>query len=341
MVTYKDAGVDIAEGDRLVDRIRPLVAETAVAEQIGGVGGFAGLVKVPDDMREPVLVSGTDGVGTKLMVAHAAGRHDTVGVDLVAMCVNDVLTVGARPLFFLDYLACGRLDVEQAEEVIAGMVRGCRAAGCALIGGETAEMPGMYPPGTYDLAGFAVGVVERSRIIDGRNVRAGDVLLGLPSSGLHANGFSLARKVLLDDPGCRLEDVPPGLDRPLADVLLEPTRIYASEVAVLQHTARVKAMVHVTGGGLPGNVARVLPEGTAARIDTGSWDRPPVFGLIESAGVDAREMAWTFNLGIGMVIIVDGADAEACLEALAGGGTRGVEIGEVIARTGDAPVVGL
>ncbi len=339
MITYKDAGVDIEAGDRLVDQIRPLAALTAIPELIGDVGGFAGLVRVPEGLREPVLVSGTDGVGTKLKVAQSAGRHDTVGIDLVAMCVNDILTLGARPLFFLDYFACGTLDVDQARSVIRGISEGCCRAGCALIGGETAEMPGMYEAGVYDLAGFAVGVVERARIVDGHDVRPGDAIIALPSSGLHSNGYSLARKVLWEDPGRELGDMVEGLDRTLADVLLEPTRIYAREVATLMRTARVKAMAHITGGGLPGNVARVLPAGTRATFDLGSYSPPAVFGVIASCGVSRPEMERTFNLGIGMTVIVDEADVAACLEALRKDGMEGFEAGRITARPEGGPAV--
>jgi phosphoribosylformylglycinamidine cyclo-ligase len=331
MVTYKDAGVDI----------RPMVESTAIKEMIGGVGGFAGLVRVPDGMRDPVLVSGTDGVGTKLMVAHACGRHASVGIDLVAMCVNDIITTGARPLFFLDYFACGRLSVGQARDVIAGIVDGCKQAGCALIGGETAEMPGMYRDGEYDLAGFAVGVVERALIVDGRNVRPGNVIIGLPSSGLHSNGYSLARKVLWEDPGRELTDVLEGLGASLADVLMEPTRIYAREVAALMKTARLKAMAHITGGGLPGNIARVMPESTCAVLDRSAWHRPPVFDAIAKGGVSDDEMARTFNLGVGMVVVVDQADAASCLETLEGLGSPGFVAGRVTERLAGEPAVRL
>ncbi|MBW2260336.1 MAG: phosphoribosylformylglycinamidine cyclo-ligase [Deltaproteobacteria bacterium] len=341
MVTYKEAGVDIEAGDALVERIRPLVASTSIPELLGDVGGFSGLVRLPEGMRDPVLVSGTDGVGTKLKVAQVAGRHDTVGIDLVAMAVNDVLTSGARPLFFLDYFACGRLDVDVAEKVISGVADGCRRAGCALVGGETAEMPGMYEPGEYDLAGFAVGVVERSRIIDGRNVRPGDVVVALPSSGLHSNGYSLARKVLWEDPGRSLDDVLAAGTGTLADVLLEPTRIYASEVAALQRTARLKAIAHITGGGIPGNLARVLPAGAAAVLDASSWEPPAVFAALADAGVAREEMVGTFNLGMGLAVIVDEADAHACLDALERLGTPGFLAGRITERGDEEPAVRL
>jgi phosphoribosylformylglycinamidine cyclo-ligase len=257
------------------------------------------------------------------------------------MCVNDVLTSGARPLFFLDYFACGRLDLDVAEAVVAGVAEGCRRAGCALVGGETAEMPGMYDPGEYDLAGFAVGVVERSRIVDGRNVRPGDALIGLPSSGLHSNGYSLARKVLWEDPGRSLDEVVPGLGASLADVLLEPTLIYARQVAALMHAVRIKAMAHITGGGLPGNVARVLPAGAGAVLDRSSWTVPAVFEAIAEAGVPATEMERTFNLGVGMVLVVDGADADACLEALQRASASGFVAGRIEERAAGEPPVRL
>ena len=341
MVTYKEAGVDIEAGDALVERIRPIVASTAIPELLGEVGGFSGLVRLPEGLRDPVLVSGADGVGTKLKVAQAAGRHDTVGIDLVAMAVNDVLTSGARPLFFLDYLACGRLDVDVAEQVIAGVAEGCRRAGCALVGGETAEMPGMYGPDEYDLAGFAVGVVERSRIITGANVRPGDVLLALPSSGLHSNGYSLARKVLWEDPGRSLDDTLAAGSGTLASVLLEPTRIYAAEVATLLRTARLKAIAHITGGGIPGNVSRVLPEGTAAVLDASSWEPPAVFEILAGAGVPRGEMLRTFNLGMGLAVVVDAADADACLDALARQGCPGFVAGRITERADGEPAVRL
>ncbi len=339
MVTYKDAGVDIDAGDDLVDRIGPLARRTLGPEVMAGVGGFASLVRVPAGMREPVLVSGTDGVGTKLLVAQAAGRHSTIGVDLVAMCVNDVLCTGARPLFFLDYFACGSLDVGVAEDVIRGIADGCRIAGCSLVGGETAELPGMYAPGEYDLAGFAVGVVERDEIVDGREVRPGDAIIGLPSTGLHSNGYSLARKVLWEDPGRDLGDELAGTGRSIADVLLEPTRIYVDELEAARRAARVKAIAHITGGGLPGNVPRVLPRGTAALLDRGSWEPPPVFRAIASCGVPSGEMDRTFNMGIGLVLVVGAGDEGRVLGALGEAGFRGFVAGRIVERAGEEPTV--
>ncbi|MBC7173293.1 MAG: phosphoribosylformylglycinamidine cyclo-ligase, partial [Polyangiaceae bacterium] len=304
-ITYKDAGVDIVAGDDLVDRIKPLAAKTMIPEVLGGVGGFAGLCGLPADIDDPVLVSGTDGVGTKLKVAFTLDRHDTVGIDLVAMCVNDIVTVGARPLFFLDYFATGKLEVDQAEQVVRGIAEGCLLAGCALLGGETAELPGFYGGGEYDLAGFAVGVVSRRRILDGKAVRPGDRLLALASSGLHSNGYSLARKVLLDgDDPLDVDSTPEGFDAPLGETLLRPTRIYAKSIQAALAAGTVTACSHITGGGLPGNLPRVLPDGLGAEVDASRWVEPPIFGLIATkGGVAPVEMRRTFNLGVGMVVI--------------------------------------
>lgn len=332
MTTYKDAGVDIDAGDELVDRIKPIAARTRIPGVIADVGGFAGLFAVPSGMREPVLVSGTDGVGTKLKVAFAADRHETIGIDLVAMSANDVAVTGARPLFFLDYFATSRLDVDQAEKVVSGIARGCRLAGCALLGGETAELPGFYAAGEYDLAGFVVGVVERSEILDGRTVRAGDVVLGLASSGLHSNGFSLARRVLLEDAGIGLFERPEGLPGPLVDALLEPTVIYVGAVGVAI-THGLKAAAHITGGGLPGNVPRVLPAGLGVTLEAGSWKRPPIFELIQRLGrIADDEMYSTFNMGVGLVMVLPPERVPDCLTALAAAGHVAWRIGQVVAR---------
>lgn len=329
-LSYRDAGVDIEAGDRLVDRIKPLAARTRIPEVLGGVGGFAGLCRVPAGMEEPVLVSGTDGVGTKLRVAFLAGKHDTVGIDLVAMCVNDVLTVGARPLFFLDYFATGRLEVDTAEAVIAGIARGCELAECALLGGETAEMPGSYPDGEYDLAGFAVGVVEKRAILDGSAPREGDAILALPSSGLHSNGYSLARKVLLERAGLELSATLPELGATLGEVLLTPTRIYTRAVRAALATGGVRALCHVTGGGLPGNLPRVLPAGLGARIDEGRIPRPPIFDVIARlGGVAQAEMRRTFNLGVGLAIVVEAA-AAAVTRALEDAGEAPFALGRIV-----------
>ena len=321
--TYKDAGVDIDAADQLVSAIGPLVAATHRPEVVGGIGGFAGLCALPSGYREPLLVSGTDGVGTKLDIAIAAGRHRTIGIDLVAMAVNDVITCGAEPLFFLDYLAVGKLQPEVAIEVIAGIADGCRQAGCALLGGETAEMPGFYPPGRYDLAGFCVGVVERSDVRDGRDIEVGDLVIGLPSAGVHANGLSLARKVLLER--YRLDDTPGGLGgASLADELLRPTVIYASALARLrERDIPFKAASHITGGGLIDNPPRMFGGRTlGVQFDTSTWTVPAVFGLIAEAGVADDEMRRTFNMGLGMLLVLAPAVAEAALGALADDGAR-------------------
>lgn len=333
-LTYRDAGVDIEAGEALVERIKPLAKATATPQVLGAIGGFAGLCALPEDVDDPVLVSGTDGVGTKLKVAFELGRHDSIGIDLVAMCVNDIITVGARPLFFLDYFATSRLDVDQAEAVVRGIAQGCREARCALLGGETAELPGFYAAGEYDLAGFAVGVVSRSRILDGASVAPGDVVIGLASSGLHSNGFSLARRVLLEsEPPMSLGDlVEPS--RTLGDALLAPTAIYVDAVEVaLEH--EVRAMSHITGGGMPDNLPRGLPAGLGVRIDPSSWESPPIFGLIQQRGdIADDEMRRTFNMGIGFACIVERAGAPRMLESLREAGERAFEIGEVIEGNG-------
>ncbi len=336
-VTYRDAGVDIDEGDRLVELIKPIARPTLRPEVLAGIGGFGGLFALPPGRwKEPVLVSGTDGVGTKLKVAFAADRHATVGIDLVAMCVNDVVVQGAEPLFFLDYFATGRLRAEQGAEVVRGIAEGCRQAGCALIGGETAELPGFYDRGEYDLAGFAVGCVERSRILDGRAVAPGDVVIGLGSSGLHSNGYSLARKVLLERHP--LDWSPPALaGRTLADALLEPTRIYVRDALALAEHGRVKALAHVTGGGLPGNVPRNLPPGTRAVLDARRWPRDPIFDLIQREGdVPWDEMFLTFNMGLGLVAVVGPADAPAAQALLAERGVASWVVGGIERGAGEA-----
>jgi phosphoribosylformylglycinamidine cyclo-ligase len=302
-LSYRDAGVDIEAGDALVERIKPHARRTMRPEVLAGIGGFGALCEIPAKYRHPVLVSGTDGVGTKLKLAFALGRHDSVGIDLVAMSVNDVLVQGAEPLFFLDYFACGRLDTEVAASVVAGIARGCELAGCALIGGETAEMPGMYPDGEYDLAGFCVGVVEKERIVDGRSVAPGDVLLGLASSGAHSNGYSLIRAIM--------ERKAPPFD------LLQPTRIYVKPVLSLLERVPVKAMAHITGGGLTGNVPRMLPKGTQAVIRKSAWPRPELFQWLQrEGGVAEEEMHRVFNCGIGMVLVVAPQDAARACETL-------------------------
>ena len=335
--TYRDAGVDIDEGDRLVDLIKPLARPTLRPEVLAGIGGFGGLFALDTKKyRNPVLVSGTDGVGTKLKLAFLTGRHDTVGIDLVAMSVNDVAVTGAEPLFFLDYYATGRLRAEEAAQVVKGIAEGCRQAGCALIGGETAELPGFYADGEYDLAGFAVGVVERDRILDGRSVAPGDALVGVASTGLHSNGYSLARKVLLERQA--LSDRPAELaGRTVGDALLEPTRIYARDLMALLEEVPLKAAAHITGGGLPGNVPRNLPEGTRAVLRGGTWDVPAIFGLIEREGSVARdEMYRTFNMGLGLVLVLPYASAEAARAVLARRGLASWVVGAVEAGAGEA-----
>ena len=332
-LTYKDAGVDIDAGNDLVDRIKPLVKRTLRPEVLAGLGGFGGLFALPPDRyREPVLVSGTDGVGTKLMLAQHLNRHDTIGIDLVAMCVNDVLVQGAEPLFFLDYFACGRLDVDVASDVVAGIAEGCLQAGAALIGGETAEMPDMYPEGEYDLAGFCVGAVERADMIDGSGIVAGDALIGVASSGPHSNGYSLIRKVL-DIAGDQPID-----GRSAADALLEPTRIYVKPVLALMTAIPVKGLAHITGGGISENVPRMLPDNVHASIDTSTWEQGPVFDWLAGHGnITVDEMRRTFNCGVGMIVAVAASDADAAIETLTGHGESAWRIGDV--AEGAGPVV--
>ena len=331
-LSYRDAGVDIEAGDALIDRIKPLARRTMRPEVLGGLGGFGALFEMTGKYREPVLVSGTDGVGTKLKLAFQLDKHDTVGQDLVAMSVNDILVQGAEPLFFLDYFACGRLDVDTAASVVSGIATGCELAGCALIGGETAEMPGMYPDGEYDLAGFAVGAVEKAEIIDGSTIAAGDVLLGLASSGAHSNGYSLIRKII-DITRPNLQGDFHG--RALRDVILEPTRIYVKPLLALikARPGMVKGMAHITGGGLSENVPRILGDGLAARIEVSSWEMPYLFQWLKGAGnIEAQEMYRTFNCGIGMVVVVAAADADVAAGALREAGETVHVIGHVEQR---------
>ena len=326
-LSYKDAGVDIDAGDALVERIKPLARKTMREGVLAGIGGFGALFEVPKKYKEPVLVSGTDGVGTKLKLAFEWNMHDTVGIDLVAMSVNDVLVQGAEPLFFLDYFACGKLDVDTAAAVVGGIARGCELSGCALIGGETAEMPGMYPAGEYDLAGFCVGAVEKSKILTGRSVQAGDVVLGLASSGVHSNGFSLVRKCI-ERAGAEL---PLTLDgKPFKSAVMEPTRLYVKSMlgALAQHP--IKALAHITGGGLLENIPRVLPEGLAAHLVKGSWPQSELFAWLQkTAGIADIEMNRTFNNGIGMVVVVDPAQAQATAQTLRAAGEQVYEIGRI------------
>ena len=330
-LTYRDAGVDIAAGNTLVERIKPLVAKTRRSEVMAGLGGFGGLFALPPDRYdEPVLVSGTDGVGTKLKLAQRLGTHDTIGIDLVAMCVNDVIVQGAEPLFFLDYFACGKLDVDVATEVIAGIAEGCRQAGAALIGGETAEMPDMYADGEYDLAGFCVGAVEKRELIDGSTIGPGDALIALPSSGPHSNGFSLIRKVL---------DVAenPNIDgQPAERLVMEPTRIYVKPLLNLMRTTPIRGLAHITGGGITENLPRILPEDTHAVVDLGSWKPGPVFDWLAVTGrIAPDEMRRTFNCGIGMVIVVAEHDLDGALAALRDAGESAWQLGQIEAGAGE------
>jgi phosphoribosylformylglycinamidine cyclo-ligase len=317
-LSYRDAGVDIDEGDALVEAIKPFAKRTMRPEVMAGIGGFGALCALPAKYKQPVLVSGTDGVGTKLKLAFALDKHDTVGIDLVAMSVNDVLVQGAEPLFFLDYFACGKLDLETGKQVIKGIAAGCELAGCALIGGETAEMPGMYPEGEYDLAGFCVGVVERDRILDGRSIKPGDTVLGLASSGPHSNGFSLIRRILQ-------KEKPKSMA-----ALMEPTRIYVKPVLKLLQSVPVKGLAHITGGGLTLNVPRILQDGLRARLKKASWPRPEVFQWLQRTGnVAEEEMHRVFNCGIGMIAVVDAGDAKRAMENLRASGETVYEIGTI------------
>ena len=340
MTTYKDSGVDIEAGDALVERIKPIASRTERAEVMSGVGGFGGLFALPaGKYRQPVLVAGTDGVGTKLKIAFAVDRHSTIGIDLVAMSVNDVITTGAEPLFFLDYFATSRLDVDQAAKVIEGIGRGCEISGCTLLGGETAELPGFYARGEYDLAGFCVGAVERANIIDGKSTAPGDAVIGLASSGLHSNGYSLARRVLLEDAGLPMSSTPNPLKRPLADELLEPTRIYAAEILALSRAVQVKGLAHITGGGIPGNLPRCLPKDTRAVLSERAWKRPPIFDLIAQRGqVSRTEMFSTFNMGLGMIAVVAQSDVPVALELLNNRGATAWEVGRIERGEGEASV---
>lgn len=330
-ITYKDAGVDIDAGNTFVKMIKPLVKATSRPEVIADIGGFGGLFSLNSDKyKNPVLVSGTDGVGTKLKIAFLADRHDTIGIDLVAMCVNDIIVQGAEPLFFLDYLATAKLDPLKGAEIIKGVSEGCIQAGCALIGGETAEMPGFYANDDYDMAGFTVGVVDRDNIIDGSSITVGDKLIGLASSGLHSNGYSLARKVIIDIMGLGINDIIPGLDRSVADELLTPTRIYVKSILNLLRDFPINGIAHITGGGLLENIPRVLPNGCKAIIDKNSWQIPDIFKIIEKAGnIEEQEMFRTFNCGIGMVLAVPGKEAEEILIRLSGLNETAFVIGEI------------
>lgn len=333
-LSYRDAGVDIDAGDQLVENIKPYAKRTMRPEVLSGIGGFGGLIEISKKFKEPVLVSGTDGVGTKLKLAFELNRHDTVGIDLVAMSVNDILVQGAEPLFFLDYFACGKLDVPNATDVIKGIAKGCEDSGCALIGGETAEMPGMYPAGEYDLAGFAVGVVEKSKIITGEHIKPGDAVLGLASNGAHSNGYSLVRKIIersKPDLNAKFDG-----ERTLADCIMAPTRLYVKPLLSLMQTITIKGMAHITGGGITENVPRVLPANVVADIDSATWQMPKLFDWLREGGnVEAQEMFRTFNCGIGMVVIVDAADADTAIKHLQAAGETVSRIGTIRTRNGE------
>ena len=337
-LTYRDAGVDIDAGDRLVENIKPFAKRTRRKGVLGGIGGFGALFEIAAKRyREPVLVSGTDGVGTKLKLAFELNRHATIGIDLVAMSVNDILTLGAEPLFFLDYYACSRLDVATATEVVKGIARGCQQAGCALLGGETAEMPGMYQPGEYDVAGFAVGIVEKSRIIDGSRIAAGDVVLGLASSGAHSNGYSLIRKVIATS---KADLTSKFHGSTLGDALLEPTRIYVKPVLKLAQHLTIKGLAHITGGGIVENVPRMLPARLAARIERKTWALPPLFRWLRSQGnIADAELYRVFNCGVGMAIVVSAADAPRAMKILKAAGETAWRMGRIVRRGKNGPQV--
>jgi len=337
--SYKAAGVDIDAGNRLVDRIKDIVKPTLRPEVMSHVGGFGAAFSLAETPCEkPVLVSSTDGVGTKLKVAFRTGVHDTVGIDLVAMCVNDVVVQGAEPLFFLDYFATGQLDEAVAEAVIRGIAAGCKDAGCSLIGGETAELPGMYAANEYDLAGFSVGIVDRDRLIDGSGITVGDRVIGLASTGIHSNGFSLVRKILFTDGGYDIDHVFPELGRPLGEVLLTPTKIYVRTMLNLVRDFTVKGMAHITGGGLPENLPRILPQGCQVLLDRSAWEVPPIFGLLQKLGqVEDSEMLRTFNCGVGMAAVVPARELGEVMDRLEAMGQKAWVIGEIREREAGEP----
>lgn len=339
--TYKDAGVDIDAGNRFVQMIKPLVKSCSRPEVLADIGGFGGLFSLtPDKYARPTLVASTDGVGTKLKIAFMLDKHDTVGIDLVAMCVNDIIVQGAEPLFFLDYLATGQLSPEKAVEIVKGIVEGCKQAGCALLGGETAEMPGMYNAGEYDLAGFTVGVVDNSNIIDGSSITVGDKIIGLASSGLHSNGYSLARKILFEQEGYAIDARLPELDAPLGEVLIAPTRIYVKSILNLLRDFNLRGIAHITGGGLPENLPRVLPHDCKAQINGTSWPKAAIFKLLQEKGNIAEdEMYRTFNCGIGLVVIVPEQETDDIMMRLNGLGESATIIGTIAARKGEEPRV--
>ncbi len=341
MTTYRDAGVDIDAGDEFVDRIKPLVRSTFRPEVLTDLGGFGGLFGLQTGKyKEPVLVSGTDGVGTKLKIAFMMDRHNTVGIDLVAMCVNDIVVSGAEPLFFLDYFATGKLSVKKAQDVVSGIAEGCRQAGCALIGGETAEMPSFYPEGEYDLAGFAVGAVDREKIIDGRHIVPGDVVIGFASSGLHSNGYSLVRRVLFEQAKLSLASRLSELDGSIGEILLTPTRIYAKQILALIERFPIKGIAHITGGGITENLPRVFPKGVSAKITRTAWSVPPIFDVLSRLGqVDREEMFRVFNMGIGLILVVPSDSVSDVIAHAASMGEQGWPIGEIVVSTGEEAAV--
>jgi phosphoribosylformylglycinamidine cyclo-ligase len=331
-LTYRDAGVDIEAGDALVERIKPLASRTMRPEVLGGIGGFGALVEVSKKYKQPVMVSGTDGVGTKLKLAFRMKKHDTIGIDLVAMSVNDILVAGAEPIFFLDYFACSKLDVGVAADVVKGIAEGCAQANCSLIGGETAEMPGMYDPNEYDLAGFAVGLVEKAKIIDGKKIRPGDAVIGLASSGVHSNGYSLVRKIIAVS-GSDLYE-PFDAKRTLGEALLEPTRIYVRQVLAVMEKVEIKGIAHITGGGLTENIPRVLPEKTCARLVASQWKRSAIFEWLQKRGaMSDDEMHRTFNCGIGMALVVAKSDVKTAIDSFGAYGLEAFEIGSIVERS--------
>jgi len=342
-MTYKDAGVDIDAGNRFVEMIKPLVKATSRPEVMTDIGGFGGLFSLNNDKyKNPALVASTDGVGTKLKLAFQLDRHDTVGIDLVAMCVNDIIVQGAEPLFFLDYLATGKLSPEKSVEILKGISEGCQQAGCALLGGETAEMPGMYTDGEYDLAGFTVGVVDRDNVIDGSSITKGDKIIGIASSGLHSNGYSLARKIIVETMQLPLDQVAEGFDRPLGEVLLTPTKIYVKSILNLIRNFSIKGVAHITGGGLLENLPRTLPKYCKALIAKDSWEKPPIFELLREAGqIEEAEMYRTFNYGIGMVIVVPAVEADDVIGRLSGLEETAFLIGEIAQCEAGEPQVEL
>ena len=332
-LTYREAGVDIEAGEALVERIRPMAQRTMRPEVLGGIGGFGALFQISKKYKDPVMVSGTDGVGTKLKLAFRLKKHDTIGIDLVAMSVNDILVSGAEPAFFLDYFACGKLDVNVAADVVKGIAEGCFQAGCALIGGETAEMPGMYDPTEYDLAGFAVGLVEKSKIIDGLRIAPGDAVIGLASSGCHSNGYTLVRTVVAKSSSDLFEPLEPEGTLTLGEALLEPTRIYVKPVLATLAKVDVKGIAHITGGGLTENIPRILPEETSALLQSPRWPRPAIFKWLQKTGdIEDAEMHRTFNCGIGMVMVVPKAEVKAAIDSLASHGVEAFDIGAIVPR---------